>query len=269
MNQFLFGETNRRLYGVFTEAEAGARGAAVLLCYPGVHEYNTSHWAFRRLASGLNQGGHSTLRFDYFGTGDSAGDCAEVTLESMVADIETAGQELLDRGRARRIWLVGARLGATAALLASASEKLPVRGLVLWDAVTDGKRYLEELGRIDRLRDLLFLHWRSSGRKRDELLGYAFPQAARASLESLDLGRQLAAKTWPRQGSLDKIAYVSGPSDPGYPEMEKILRSKEAPLERLLVPDRDEERTITGNDVSLPSEALEAIVRAVEVRAPR
>lgn len=241
----------------------------MLLCYPGVHEYNTSHWAFRRLAAGLGQGGHSTLRFDYSGTGDSSGESEELTVESMVGDIVTAGQELLDRSRARRVWLVGARLGAAAALLATAREKLPVRGLVLWDMVTNGARYLEELERVDRTRDLLFLHWLSSKQKRGELLGYPLSASSRASLANLDLCREMGKATWPSLSSLEKIAYVSGGRDPGFGELEPLFRAKGAVLERSIVPDRDEERTVTGNDVSLPSEALDAIVRAVEGRAAR
>jgi hypothetical protein len=140
---------------------------------------------------------------------------------------------------------------------------------VLWDTVTKGARYLEELERVDQTRDLLFLHWLAAKQKKEELLGYPFPTSSRASIANLDLCREMAKATWPSQSALEKVAYVSGPSDPGYKELEVLFRAKGAPLERLSVPDRDEDRTITGNDVSLPSEALEAIVRSVEVRSSR
>ena len=60
------------------------------------------------------QGWH-VLRFDYFGTGDSAGEFDEADLTGWEADIEQALDELLDMAGARKVALVGLRLGATLA----------------------------------------------------------------------------------------------------------------------------------------------------------
>ena len=73
MKPLFFGEANRRLYGVYHPPAKPSRHA-VLLCYPGMQEYNAAHWMFRRLATSLSREGHHVLRFDYYGTGDSDGE---------------------------------------------------------------------------------------------------------------------------------------------------------------------------------------------------
>jgi len=42
MRTFFFG-TRRRLYGTLARAGAGEE-TGVMLCYPGVQEYNMTHW---------------------------------------------------------------------------------------------------------------------------------------------------------------------------------------------------------------------------------
>ena len=81
MKPIFFGDSKRKLYGVYAPPTgASRRSHAVLLCYPGLQEYGTSHWSFRRLSAMLAREGHHVLRFDYFGTGDSAGNVEDVTL---------------------------------------------------------------------------------------------------------------------------------------------------------------------------------------------
>ena len=98
MKPLFFGEAEHRLYGVYHPPAKGGRHA-VLLCYPGMQEYNSAHWVFRRLATTLAREGHHVLRFDYFGTGDSDGESDLATPQSAVADVLTAARELRDLSR--------------------------------------------------------------------------------------------------------------------------------------------------------------------------
>lgn len=130
---FYFGP-GRELFGFFHPAVASA-GTAVLLCYPLGAEQIRCHRLYRQLAHALSESGLPVLRFDYFGTGDSAGRSGEVDWSRCVADVATAADELRMRSGCPRILAFGTRLGANAALAASAAR---LDGLVAWDAVDDG-----------------------------------------------------------------------------------------------------------------------------------
>ena len=70
MKPFFFGPSAQPRFGLLhPPAGERARRAGVLLCYPGVQEYNISHWAFRKLAGLLARAGFPVLRFDWAGTG--------------------------------------------------------------------------------------------------------------------------------------------------------------------------------------------------------
>ena len=71
------------------------------------------------------RGVHS-LRFDYFGTGDSAGETTEADLKGWCGDIETAIDELTHMTGCRRVILIGMRLGGT--LAAEVAAKRPDDG---------------------------------------------------------------------------------------------------------------------------------------------
>jgi uncharacterized protein len=193
MKPLFLGEADRRLYGVYHPPAKGGRHA-VLLCYPGVQEYNAAHWVFRRLATTLAREGHHVLRFDYFGTGDSDGDGDALTPESAIADLHTAARELRDLSRARELSLVGLRLGAACAALASAAG-LAARRLLLWEPVIIGTEYVRELQVLDERRNLVLLHADRTRGRRDELLGYPFSSAVRSATEAIDLTRSPPAKS--------------------------------------------------------------------------
>jgi pimeloyl-ACP methyl ester carboxylesterase len=165
----------------------------VLLCYPAVQEYNAAHWAFRRLASMLARDGHHVLRFDYFGTGDSGGDCSDASPESALADIAEAVRELQDLSGARSVSLLGMRLGATFATLAAA-RGVRLRRLILWEPVVFGRSYVKELEQSDTRRNLVLLHTSDTRGRRDELLGHAFPGPIRDATEALDLSHGLSPR---------------------------------------------------------------------------
>src|SRR5258705_10516912 len=136
MRSFFFG-TGRRLYGTLHEARGAAKSTGVLLCYPGVQEYNMTHWAFRKLAGLLTREGLPVMRFDYSCSGDSQGDVYDARLDHQVEDIATAAEELKDQADVRRVSVIGMRLGPRLAARAVA-KGLEVRDLVLWEPIFSG-----------------------------------------------------------------------------------------------------------------------------------
>lgn len=146
MIPFRFGPDRSDLFAVFHQgARANRRSVAVLLCNPYGQEAVRTHRMYRVLAERLEKKGYDVLRFDYFATGESAGDDEQGDLERWRDDVHEAHRELRKRSRAsRQVW-VGARLGATLALLAAAASDDPPDTLVLWDPIVDGKAYLDEL----------------------------------------------------------------------------------------------------------------------------
>jgi pimeloyl-ACP methyl ester carboxylesterase len=150
MIPFFFGVGQRRLFGVYDAANetAGSVPRAVVLCYPWGAEYLHAHRSLRQLASKLSLAGCHTLRFDYFGTGDSSGEMTEADLSGWQDDIETAIEELRDSTGAKSVVLIGLRLGATLAASVAARRRKDVEALVLWDPIVKGETYLEALGLV-------------------------------------------------------------------------------------------------------------------------
>lgn len=145
MNPFFFGASAQPLYGVYHPPREQTHPVrAVLLCYPAGIEYMRAHRAFRQLTSLLVRSGVHVLRFDYFGTGDSAGSVEDASLARWQEDVELAIEELKANAGVEKIDLVGLRLGGTLAVLA-ASRRADVSRLLLWDPVISGEAYLEEL----------------------------------------------------------------------------------------------------------------------------
>jgi pimeloyl-ACP methyl ester carboxylesterase len=189
MNPFFFGSSKSPLYGVYhppRTQESVTR--AVLLCYPMGAEYMRAHRAFRQLTTLLVKGGAHVLRFDYFGSGDSAGDGRDATVSRWREDIDTAIEELTETAQQPRVTLVGLRFGATLAALAS-TDRGDVEQLVLWDPIVDGMQYVQELIEVHEAE----AHHRGLAPSR-ELLGvhgFPVPLALRAQIEQIDL------LTWP------------------------------------------------------------------------
>ena len=106
MTPFYFGDRRRRLFGIYEPAVLKSVGKrAAVLCYPWGAEYVHAHRTMRQLAVRLSAAGIDTLRFDFFGTGDSAGEMVDADLAGWETDIELAIEELRRRtalGAARR-----------------------------------------------------------------------------------------------------------------------------------------------------------------------
>jgi pimeloyl-ACP methyl ester carboxylesterase len=99
----------------------------------------------RHLADSFARAGAPTIRFDYDGTGDSAGDDTDPDrLGAWIESTRDAVRALRDRCGVERVWLVGIRLGVVVARLAAAAQS-DIAGLVAIAPVVAGKAYLREL----------------------------------------------------------------------------------------------------------------------------
>ncbi|MFT4103021.1 MAG: hypothetical protein QM674_18705 [Burkholderiaceae bacterium] len=133
-----------------TPAAAGAarQPTALLVCNPFGQEAVRVHRMQRVLCEQLLRGGLPSLRFDYYGAGESMGDDEQADPCGWVGDVLAADRALRARTGATRVLWFGARLGATLALLASASASASASadarpdGLVLWEPVIDGAAYV-------------------------------------------------------------------------------------------------------------------------------
>lgn len=145
MIPFRFGSRVRQLNGVFHQAaELRVPSIGVLLCNPFGQEAIRTHRLYCVLSERLALLGFHVLRFDYYGTGDSAGDDEEGELLGWVSDTVVAHAELVRRSGSTKIVWIGARLGGTIAALSSALVDPPIDGLVLWEPLIDGLGYLND-----------------------------------------------------------------------------------------------------------------------------
>jgi hypothetical protein len=135
-----FGPADRPLYGVWHLPSSGLARSAVVLAPSLGLELDLGHRSLRVLADRLAAQGIAALRFDYDGTGDSAGDDTEVgrvgawlaSVRAAVAAARTAG--------AGHVTVVGLRVGATLAV----ASRSGADSYVLWDACATGKSFLRQ-----------------------------------------------------------------------------------------------------------------------------
>lgn len=134
MTPFYFGTPERRLFAVYDPA-IGSTGKvrAAVLCHPSGDEYVHAYRTMRQLAQKLSSAGTHVLRFDYYGTGDSAGDTGTSSMSGWCDDIETAIAELKDMTQAVEVSLLGLRRGANMAARIAAQHPREITSVVLWD----------------------------------------------------------------------------------------------------------------------------------------
>lgn len=187
METFFFSTGARPLFGAHHEATGAARDHGVIFAYPGPQEYMYAHYGFRLLATQLAQAGFPVLRFDWSGTGDSAGETEQACLADWRRDLQAAEEELRDVAHPARVSVVAFRLGAIVAATTPFRAKLA--RLLLWEPVVNGRDYLAELRTIERYKLARKLDppaWWNDGSEQ-ELLGHPLTRAQRTEIEAADL----------------------------------------------------------------------------------
>ena len=184
---FWFGPPERRAFGWYHAPVGGPRDMAVVLCPPLGHEMLCTHRAYRHLAQQLSTRGFPVLRFDYHGTGDSAGsDHDGNRVPDWLATIDEA-IELIRQGGATRVTLFGIRIGATFATTV-ALRRTDVDALALVAPAVSGATYLRELRAMHRLRDRGELRPPFQGQRDgdEEAIGFVFRRETVAALSRID-----------------------------------------------------------------------------------
>jgi len=185
---FFFGP-EQALFGLFHACPRPAR-KAVLLCPPLGQDQIRCHRLYRQLAQVLAAAGVAALRFDYYGTGDSAGDSVEMDWQRCLADTAVAANELRARAGTDRVLAFGARLGGSIAL--AAAEQARLAGVVAWDPVLDGSAYAAQL---DAMQSALcadgkrFMVPRDPSEAAAQWLGFAISERFRQQVAALRIDR--------------------------------------------------------------------------------
>jgi esterase/lipase len=138
-----FGDPGRPLLGWLSRPAGGAGRCGVVIAPPLAYEYWSSHRSLRALAERLAGAGHTVLRIDYDGTGDSAGDQWDPGRVAAWRRSIAASVAHLREGGIEEVVLVGVRLGATLALMEGAAAG--AGRIVAWLPVASGRRYGREL----------------------------------------------------------------------------------------------------------------------------
>jgi pimeloyl-ACP methyl ester carboxylesterase len=185
-----FGSTERPRFGWLHRVPPGVRMRAegMIVCNPFGSEVLSAHRSLRHFAEAAAALGVATLRFDYDGTGDSAGtDRDPRRLAAWLRSVHDAIDELRRLTGVERVHLLGLRLGAALAALA-AVDREDVAGLVAIVPTVSGVQWLREV-------DALQIAMRSGVAPRGveveagvhESVGFVITPETRASLSGIDL----------------------------------------------------------------------------------
>jgi uncharacterized protein len=204
-----------------------------------------SHWLFVKCSRALDRAGIASLRFDFWGSGESEGEFQQATLESEIADAEDAVDFMRREGGidSNRLALLGLSLGGAIATLIA--EPVHARALVLWAAVA-------HLPHLQNLADR-YARPLPDG---DEFREYAGHRVSYRFLEAAD-----------RHDPLAGVARFSGPTLIVHPGRDEYLplsspedyygASAASVKEKIIIPDADH----TFTSVAWETEVIDRSVK--------
>jgi alpha-beta hydrolase superfamily lysophospholipase len=252
LHETWFGDPGTPSLGFLHVPDGGARGG-VVICPPLGYEQVLGYRGLRLLSQELEARGIASLRFDYRGEGDAAGETARPDAgEGWIATVADAVRTLREAG-VERIVLAG--LAAGGLLAAEAARRIPgIEGLVLWDAPLSGHKFLR------RQRSLF-----------DMTVGEPATDPERLTLLSLTLHPRTV--DWLERVELaplpvDALALVRRAEADG-PAMQRFAAGLDAGSRLVPIDGHAEWIEAAAALAVLPAESISTIVDWVDERMPR
>ena len=187
-----FGTTERPLFGWLHRPGSPEQAArvGVVLCNPFGFEAVCAHRAYRRFASAIAEAGAAAIRFDYDGTGDSAGEDRDPErVPAWVKSVHAAADALREKAGVEAVYLFGMRFGALIAAQA-AGQRGDYAGLIAVAPVLSGKAYVREL---KALQMALGLEGPPAGVQPEagvqEAVGFRVTEATKSALSAIDIAK--------------------------------------------------------------------------------
>ena len=261
-----FGDPERPLAGWLSAPADGLARAGVVLCPPMGEEGRSSHRTYRRLAETLAAHGLLALRFDYDGTGDSAGAMADPDRVAAWCDSTLAAHAYLTSLGAPEVAAVGMRLGGTIA--ASVATRLAEvdaawSDLVLWDPCVSGRLFLRESEALHAFG----ADAEAAGESGDDGLrhtpGFQYSAETARALRGLDL-----TKVSPDQRLARRVLLLHRDDRPVAPGVEERLRLEGDALTQGTAHDQHLLLDRPPSDGEVPQRAVDEIVAWLEGGAP-
>lgn len=181
---------NRQVFGYIHEPVGSDQSKLPVLICPSLgHEYYRTHWCIRRLTTQLTRSGFTVGRFDYSGTGDSAGSLNDVaSIQQWMEDTYGMACHLQNITESPQIHVLGLRMGAIFAAAVAATGM--VDELVLWEPTRSAKHMLDQWRCMhETMIDLWMTPLKTvdDGRS-EEILGAIYPRPILDELESFTFG---------------------------------------------------------------------------------
>ncbi|MCX5638226.1 MAG: hypothetical protein NTX52_11130 [Planctomycetota bacterium] len=188
-------------------------------CHPLFDERKCAHRFSYQLKNTFQKVGLTLERFDYHGTGEAAGEFADVSLQSLLEDIVT-------QVGSSEVCLIGLRFSASLAFDFCARGSGQVRNLILLEPIIDGAQYLDYLYRKQHIKDLMTGKYSCELQEKDyvNLEGYKTSIKFTEQIKNFHLLE--IAREYPVKSSI-YIVQISNQSkvDPKITDMAELLKT--------------------------------------------
>jgi alpha-beta hydrolase superfamily lysophospholipase len=238
-----FGAEQRPLFGWLHRPASAPRNLGIVLCSPSGYEAICTHRSYRHFAEQAATRGYPALRFDYDGSGDSAGGSLDPDRVShWLASIAAAIDTLKAQTGVERVCLFGVRVGASLAA-AAAQGRQDVAALIAFAPVVKVSSYLREI------RALGLARAQPAGAGGDaelqEAAGFTTTAQTRADLAQIDLAKSERAPAaqvlilerddlpvsdaWPKRLAQQGVAVTTRRLE-GYVDMMRDAHASKVPM---------------------------------------